>query len=406
MSAVTDSSRVIYDADVGCHTDGYMLTLVENGDLYAPEKRGRSSVLLVDGKVGLVGNIDRGALETTGLPVQVIDASGCVVTPGLIDPHEHLLGGSGEGGFSTQTPEITLSEIVAGGITTVVGCLGVDTTMKTLAGLLAKVKGLCEEGLTARMWTGGYNVPPTTITGTVRNDIMFVAEIIGCGEVAISDERSTEPAPRELARVVNDAHNGGMLSGKAGVTHFHVGDSERRMQCLREITDRSRFQIRPEWLYATHIQRSEDLMCEAIDLARQGVTVDIDVMDRDLLKWLRFYQQHRGPLERLTISSDASQSSPNVVLDQLRSCVLEGGFPLEQVLPLATRNTAEVLQLHSKGSLEPGKDGDLLILEPGSLELQSMISRGKRMMAEGELLASEKFLGETERRIELHGQKN
>jgi len=197
-----------------------------------------------------------------------------------------------------------------------------------------------------------------------------------------------------------------MLSGKAGLTHFHVGDSERRMQCLREITDRSRFQIRPEWLYATHIQRSEDLMCEAIDLARQGVTVDIDVMDRDLLKWLRFYQQHRGPLERLTISSDASQSSPNVVLDQLRSCVLEGGFPLEQVLPLATRNTAEVLQLRSKGSLEPGKDGDLLILDPGSLELQSVISRGKRMMAEGELLASEKFLEETERRIELHGQKN
>src|SRR5918994_2845128 len=394
------------DGARGVTSNGYMLTLVENGDLYAPEKRGRTSILLVDGKIGRIGEIDRDAVEALGLPCQVIDATGCIVTPGLIDPHEHLLGGSGEDGFSTQTPEISLSEIVEAGITTVVGCLGVDTTMKTLAGLLAKVKGLCEEGLTARMWTGGYNVPPTTITGTVRNDILFIAEVIGCGELAISDERSTEPEPRELARVVNDAHNGGMLSGKAGVTHFHVGESERRLQCLREITDRSRFQVKHEWLYATHVQRSEELMCEAIDLARQGVTLDIDVVDHDLVKWLKFYQQHRGPAERLTISSDASQSSPKAVWEQLRACVLEGGFALEQVLPFATRNTAKVLQLRSKGSLEPGKDGDLLVLDPDSLELREVIARGKRMMAEGELKVRENFLDDTDRRIELHGQKN
>jgi beta-aspartyl-dipeptidase (metallo-type) len=361
---------------------------------------------MLDGKIGLVGEIDRSAVEASGLPVELIDAEGCLVTPGLIDPHEHLLGGSGEDGFSSQTPEISLSEIVEAGITTVVGCLGVDTTMKTLAGLLAKVKALCEEGLTARMWTGGYNVPPTTITGTVRNDILFIAEVIGCGELAISDERSTEPEPRELARVVNDAHNGGMLSGKAGVTHFHVGESERRLQCLREITDRSRFQVKPEWLYATHVQRNEALMCEAIDLARQGVTLDIDVVDHDLIKWLRFYQQHRGPPGRLTISSDASESSPKNVLEQLRACVLEGGFSLEQVLPFATRNTANVLKLRSKGGLETGKDGDLLVLNSRSLELREVIARGKRMMREGQLIVSEKFLDDTERSIELHGQKN
>src|SRR5215212_10735804 len=254
-----------------------MLTLIENGEIYAPEPRGRGSVLILGDRIARVGEVDARAVEALGLELAVIDAAGCLVTPGLIDPHEHLLGGSGEEGFSTQSPEIQLSEIVSAGITTVVGCLGVDTTMKTLPGLLAKVKGLCEQGLTARMWTGGYNIPPTTLTGTVRNDILFIAEVIGCGEVAIADERSTEPEPRELARVVNDAHVGGMLSGKAGITHFHVGDSERRLRCLREITDRSRFQVRPDWLYATHVQRNEDLMCEAIDLARQGVTLDIDV---------------------------------------------------------------------------------------------------------------------------------
>jgi len=382
-----------------------MLTLIKNGDLFSPAPQGRQSVLLVDGKIGRIGKIDQESVESLGIEVQVIDAEGCLVTPGLIDPHQHLLGGSGEDGFSTQSPEISLGEIVRAGVTTVVGCLGVDTTMKTLPGLLAKVKGLCEEGLTARMWTGGYNIPPTTLSGSVRNDIMFIAEVIGCGEVAISDERSTEPEPRELARVVHDAYVGGMLSGKAGITHFHVGEGERRLQCLREISDRRRFQISPEWLYATHVQRNEELLLEAIDLAKQGVFLDFDVVERDLSKWLTFYLEHDGPLDRLTVSSDASESSPGTLFQQFQSAVVEHGFELEQVLPLLTANTARVLQLRSKGSLEVGKDGDLLILDPKSLDLVEVIAGGKRLLSNGELQVREAFLENSERRVELHGQK-
>ena len=382
-----------------------MLTLIKNGRVYDPRPLGEASILLVDGKIGRIGSIDQNAVTASGLELEVIDAEGCLVTPGLIDPHEHLLGGSGENGFSTQSPEISLSEIVTAGITTVVGTLGVDTTMKTLAGLLAKVKGLCEDGLTARMWTGGYTIPPTTLTDSVRNDIMFIAEVVGCGEVAISDERSTEPEPRELAKVVNDAHVGGMLSGKAGITHFHAGDTERGLQCLREILDRKRFQVCPEWLYVTHVERNEDLMLQAIDLARQGVWLDIDVVEHDLAKWLAFYCEHKGPADRLTVSSDASESSPRTLFDQLRSCVLEHGFALEQVLPHLTSNTAQVLQLRSKGSLEVGKDGDLLVLDPDTLDVVEVLARGKRMVSGGKLRVRESFLEDSERKIELYGQK-
>src|SRR3954467_9876730 len=103
-----------------------MLLLIQGGELYSPEPYGPASVLVAGGKVLKVGDVDRRALDRLGVDYDVIDAAGGPVTPGLLDPHEHLLGGSGEKGFATQTPEIQPREIVAGGITTVVGCLGVD----------------------------------------------------------------------------------------------------------------------------------------------------------------------------------------------------------------------------------------------------------------------------------------
>jgi beta-aspartyl-dipeptidase (metallo-type) len=197
--------------------------LIENGQLFDPEPRGRCSVLIANGVIEKVGTVDRQALDRLGVQTERIDASGCVVTPGLIDPHAHLLGGSGEGSLALRTPMMFVHEIARAGVTTVVGTLGVDTTMKTPAGLLARVKALNELGLTACMWTGGYNVPPTTVMSSVREDMMFVSEVIGAGEIAVSDERGLNQSPQELAKLIRDTHVGVLLSGKSGRTNFHVG---------------------------------------------------------------------------------------------------------------------------------------------------------------------------------------
>jgi beta-aspartyl-dipeptidase (metallo-type) len=378
------------------------LTLIENAEIHAPEPQGRGSILLANDSILRTGRVDRAAVEALG-DVDVLDAAGCVVVPGFIDPHQHLLGGSGEQGFSTQTPEFFVDEIVRWGITTVVGCLGVDTTMKTMPGLLAKAKALREEGITAYLWSGGYDVPPQSIMESVRHDILFIDEVIGAGEIAISDVRATDPDPRELAKLVSDAYVGGQLSRKAGLTHFHVGEGKRLMRCLHEVLDKDRFQVEAASLYATHIERSEALMDDAIALVHQGIAVDIDVSEGELHRWLRYYREHGGPPARLTISSDAGKSSPRNIYEELCGLVVKHGMPLEDVLPHVTSNTADILRLDRKGRIRPGADADIVILERGSLALTHVFANGRRVVDDGCTVVQPSFTEDSDRVIRLTG---
>jgi beta-aspartyl-dipeptidase (metallo-type) len=277
--------------------------------------------------------------------------------------------------------------------------------MKTMPGLLGKVKALREEGLSAYCWSGGYNVPPTTITHSVRDDILFIDEVIGAGEIAISDERATDPDPRELAKVAHDAYVGGKLSKKAGLTHFHVGEGPRRMQCLRDLLDPTVFQVKPEWLYATHVERSEELMRDAIELAGAGVSVDVDVVEGGLVKWLRYYLDHGGDPSCITASSDAGKTSPKKLYEEVCGAVVRRGLPLELMLTLVTSNPARILKLEQKGELAAGKDADVVVMTRGSLDIVHVLARGRRVVADGTLCARPAFAEESDRQIEMVGEQ-
>lgn len=381
-----------------------MLTLIENGEVYAPEPLGRRSILLMLDRIARVGGIDRDRVLGLGVEVETIDATGCVVTPGLIDPHEHLAGGSAEHGFNTQTPEIYASEIVSAGITTVVGVLGSDTTEITPSGLLSRVKALKDVGLNALMWVGGYHVPPATITGSTLDDLLYIEEVIGAGEIAIADHRSLDPDPHELARVIMDVHVASRISGKAGRTYLHIGGGKRRLSNIRAVLDG--YPVDPDWLYLTHVQRTEELLDEAIELVRRGVWADLDVTVEDLTRWLPYYLEHGGDATRVTVSSDAYRTSPGNLIGQLRALVTELGWGLERALPFATSNTARALGLEPvTGGIAPGLRADLLVLRGDSLEVVEVIARGKRLLREGRIAFTERFLDESNREIHLVGRR-
>jgi beta-aspartyl-dipeptidase (metallo-type) len=365
---------------------------------------GQRSLLIANGKIAKIGDVDRRALDRLDIPMETIDATGCVVVPGLVDPHGHLLGGSGEGSLALGTPMTFVHEIASAGVTTVVGTLGVDTTMKTMSGLLARVKALTELGLTAYMWTGGYNVPPTTVLKSVRDDMLFIHEVIGLGEVAISDERSLIPSAQELAGLIRDTHVGGLLSGKAGRTHFHVGEEKARLAPLRDVVEE--YAVKPEWLYPTHVHRTKELLIEAIELARSGAFVDMDAVEENIATCLPVYIDNGGPLEQLTISSDMDSSTPMILYEQFCGLVVKHGYSLETVLPLFTSNPARALKLKEKGSLAPGLDGDVLVVTSDTMDVREVIARGQVVVRDGSPVIREKWLESSKRRVAFVGDEH
>jgi beta-aspartyl-dipeptidase (metallo-type) len=232
---------------------------------------------------------------------------------------------------------------------------------------------------------------------------LFIDEVIGAGEIAISDDRSAAPTSHEIARVAHDVFTSGKLSKKSGRVHFHVGDAPSRLQILREMVER--YSVKPEWLYPTHISRNKDLMHEAIEMAKQGSYVDIDTVDEDLPEQLEFYLNNGGPEDRLTLSLDAAKTSPRNLFEQVRSCILEHNYPIERILPFVTSNTAKCLKLPNKGMIAECSAADILVIEKDTFELRYVLSAGRTLFADGKLAFKEAFLKEANRKVLLEGEK-
>jgi beta-aspartyl-dipeptidase (metallo-type) len=390
-------AEIIFRPHAICGREQNMLTLIKNADIYAPEPLGVGHLLLGGGKVLYVGS-QLPALDAS-LLADTLDLEGAPLIPGLIDCHVHVTGGGGEDGFSTQAPPVPLSRFTRHGITSVVGLLGTDDETRSTANLLARVRALREEGLSAWCWTGGYHVPPTTLTGSVRTDIVNIDCIIGLGELAISDHRSSQPGFDELARLASEVHVAGLISRKAGVLHLHLGDGPRGLELVRRLLDET--ELPPGVFHPTHVNRKKELFEEACALSRKNVVIDVTAFPvaegenawSAADAWSRFHEQ-ACPAENLTISSDGGGCLPvfdrngrMVKMDFATSAGLPEtlrelagrGYGLDQVLPSMTTNVARLLKLENKGRIEAGADADFVCLGD-ALDVRHVMARGQWMV--------------------------
>lgn len=360
-----------------------MLTLFKNANTYSPVFIGKKDIL-TGGKTILA--IQDSIEIPENLQVKTIDCTGLNLVPGLIDSHVHITGGGGEGGPASRMPELEISMMIDGGVTTVVGCLGTDGITRTVDSVLMKVKSIKAKGMSAWMYTGAYQVPPPSITGDIARDIALIDEVIGVGEVAISDHRSSVPSFSELAKLTAHARVAGMIGGKAGILNMHMGDAKNPFQPLHEIVANTEMGYRQ--FVPTHCNRNDYIFEDAKEYGKIGY-VDITTSsypyyaDEEIKpsKALKMLLENGVPLKHITFTSDACGSLPGFdpvtgklikiemglpdsILREIKEAVLDDEIPLEQALHVATANPADILKLTNKGYIREGFDADILILDP------------------------------------------
>lgn len=373
--------------------------LIKGVQIYAPENLGKMDIFVTYGTIAWIGINSDGFSTIPG--INIYEAEGLIAFPGIIDGHVHISGGGGEGGFGARTNETTINDFIANGVTTVVGVLGTDSICRSLEMLYAKAKSLEFEGITTYMYTGSYRVPVITLTGDLQKDIVIVDKVIGVGEIAISDHRSSQPSKDELARLCADARIGGILSGKAGITHFHVGDHADGLKPVFQLLQETSIPI--SQFYPTHINRNAHLFNQALDFINAGGVIDITagiepvtfsddcIPAYKALKWLLDMGVDES---NITMTSDGNGSSPsfgpdgklvennpipcNVLFNDLKKAILEMHVPVEKALKTVTSNPARVLKLKSKGHLKAGMDADI-VLSDSNFNIKVVFANGKKV---------------------------
>lgn len=374
--------------------------LLKNCDLWSPEHLGRRDVFVAGGKIVAVE--PELAIDFPGL--ETIDLKGTKLVPGLIDQHIHVTGGGGEGGWQSRCPELVFSELVRAGVTTFLGVSGTDSMSRSIENLLAKVRGLAAEGASGWMWTSNYAFPPTTITRDVKTDLFAIPEVLGV-KIALGDHRSSWPTTDELLRLASEVRIAGMLTGKVGFVHVHLGDRPTAFDLMEACIATG---IPAKHFRPTHTGRHPEVFRRACEFAKAGGIMDITTGGGNYLgtaaETLRAALAAGVPAERITLSSDGHGSMPRFndagemvgLAVGLINCnketigELAKDLGLETALRFMTTNVAHALNLTEKGAIVPGADADMLVVDD-AFEPQWVFMRGRIAMREGELLMKGAF---------------
>ena len=317
--------------------------LIKNAEVFAPEKLGRRDIFIAGGRIVAMEE----SLEGLSVPgLETIDACGAIVTPGLIDQHIHVTGGGGEGGWKSRCP----------------------------------------------------------ITDSVKTELFAIPEVLGV-KIALGDHRCSFPSMEEVRSIVADVRVAGMLTGKTGFVHVHLGDYTSSFDIFDGIVASG---LPIKHIRPTHVARHPAVFERAMGFAKQGGWIDITTGGGNYMGCAAdaydMAVENGVPVNRITMSSDGHGSMPrfNEAGEMVGLGVGSIMCNIETVQELArrhdlttallpmTRTVAEALTLEGKGVIEVGADADLLILN-AEHEITDVFMGGVQCMRAGEVIVKGAF---------------
>ncbi|MGC9384065.1 MAG: beta-aspartyl-peptidase [Kosmotogaceae bacterium] len=366
------------------------MILIKGGVIYTPEYFGKADLIIAGDKI-LAIKEEIALNKDNDLIDEVYDVSGSIIVPGFVDGHVHLIGGGGEGGFTTRTTGSEKEDFSKAGTTTVIGLLGTDGITRDLISLLAKVRAFTERGLKSFMLSGSYGYPVKTVTGNIEKDIVLIPEILGAGEIAISDHRGSGINGDELKRLALEVRRGSLLAGKKGSVVCHMGGSPDGMKPLFKAVDSG--ELPSSVLLPTHVSRNENLLDQAIHwVEKKGGFIDFTAGEKSI-HYLKDIMKKEHLLDNITVSTDGCGSLPvfdkDGNLEGIKSApvdtlmrtfrgLVKAGISIENTLKPLSYNPAKVFGLLKEGIGQIKANGlaSFIIMSGDGMEITHVFGSG------------------------------
>lgn len=328
--------------------------LMLSGDIARPVLDA-DTILVVDGRIDAVGK--SGELDTAGA-ANVIDAQGCVVTPGLIDNHVHPVAGD----WTPRQNQVGwIDSTLHGGVTTIISAGEAHYPGRPRDIVGVKALGIAAQRSFANFRPSGMKIiagAPVLEPGMTENDFRELAEagVTLIGEVGLGGVKDG-PTGRQMiawARkygMTSMTHTGGPSipgSGRIGAEVVLEVDAD----VVAHVNGG------PTALPDDEIRRICEEGTRALEIVHNGnLRTGLFVLG---------IARERNELGRVVLGTDGPAGSGVQPLGILRTiCHLAslGGVPTEVAFCFATGNTARVRKLADRGIIEAGRAADLVFMD-------------------------------------------